>query len=225
MSAEGSVIIGQFVFPLNFDLAIDLAAAFFIAITGGLVAMRKGYDFVGVFFLALVTGLGGGLLRDGLFLQQTPAVIAPHYLLTIIAATVISLVFGEKLNRFAFTFMLVDALGLGLFAMAGTQKALSVGLSWIPAILVGVVNAVGGGLIRDMMSGEEPLIFRPGEFYAAASFIGSALFVFLVLSLGISVEPAELTSIAVIILIRVASVRFGWKTKAARSLVGREDKG
>jgi uncharacterized membrane protein YeiH len=76
-----------------------------------------------------------------------------------------------------------------------------------------------------MMSGEEPLIFRPGEFYAAASFIGSALFVFLVLSLGISVEPAELTSIAVIILIRVASVRFGWKTKAARSLVGREDKG
>jgi uncharacterized membrane protein YeiH len=217
MAADGSLSL-----PLSFDLAIDLAAVFFIAITGALVAMRKEYDFIGVFFLALVTGLGGGLLRDGLFLQQAPSVIAPHYLLTVIAATIISLIFGERLNRFAFSFMLVDALGLGLFAMAGTQKALAVGFSWIPAILVGVINGVGGGLIRDILSREDPLIFRPGEFYAAAALVGCGLFVLLVLGLGLSVEPAELISIAVIILIRAASVRFGWKTKVARPLVGRE---
>jgi uncharacterized membrane protein YeiH len=218
MSADGSLSL-----PLSFDLAIDLAAVFFIAITGALVAMRKEYDFIGVFFLAMVTGLGGGLLRDGLFLQQATSVIAPHYLLTVIAATAITLVFGERLNRFAFSFMLVDALGLGLFAMTGTQKALSVGFSWIPAILVGVVNGVGGGLIRDILSREDPLIFRPGEFYAAAALVGCGLFVLLVLGLGLSVEPAELISIAVIILIRVASVHFGWKTKAARPLVGKRD--
>jgi uncharacterized membrane protein YeiH len=221
MSAEGSLVIGQFALPLSFDLA----ATFFFAVTGGLTAMRKEYDFVGVFFLALVTGLGGGLLRDGLFLQQTPTVMESHYLLTVFAATVISLVFGERLNHFAFAFMLLDAIGLGLYAMVGVQKALSVGIAWVPAILIGVINAVGGGLIRDLMTREEPLIFRPGEFYAAAAFLGSALFVLMVIGLGISAEPAALTGIATIILIRVASVRFGWKTKAARPLVGRGDGG
>jgi uncharacterized membrane protein YeiH len=220
MSADGSVVIGQFALPLAFDLA----ATFFFAVTGGLTAMRKQYDFVGVFFLSLVTGLGGGLLRDGLFLQQTPVVLESHYLLTVLAATAISLVFGERLNRFAFTFMLVDALGLGLYAMVGTQKALAVGLAWVPAILIGVINAVGGGLIRDLMTREEPLIFHPGEFYAAAAFVGSAIFVLMLLGFGISTQPAALTGIAIIILIRVASVRFGWKTKAARPLVGMGNK-
>lgn len=212
-------MVDQFTLPLAFDLA----ATFFFAVTGGLTAMRKGYDFVGVFFLALVTGLGGGLLRDGLFLQLPPAVMESHYLFAILAAMVISLLFGETLNRFGLVFMLVDALGLGLYAMVGTQKALTTGLSWVPAVLIGVINAIGGGVIRDLMTRDEPLVFRPGEFYAAAALAGSTLFAALVVGLQIPAQPAALAGISAILLIRVTSVRFGWKTRAARALIGRRN--
>jgi len=208
----------QFTLPLAFDVG----ATFFFAITGGLTAMRKEYDFVGVFFLALITGLGGGLLRDGLFLQQVPAVMASHYLIAVFAAVVVSLVFGDILNRFTLIFLSVDALGLGLYAMVGTQKALMAGLSWGSALLIGVINAVGGGVIRDLITREEPLVFRPGEFYAAAALAGSAVFIVLVLGLTIPAQPAALAGIATILLIRFVSVRFGWQTKAARALIGRK---
>ncbi|MBF0270391.1 MAG: TRIC cation channel family protein [Alphaproteobacteria bacterium] len=210
---------GQFTLPLVFDLA----ATFFFAITGGLTAMRKGYDFVGVFFLALVVGLGGGLLRDGLFLQQMPTVIEPHYLITVLVAVILSLTLGEMLNRLALIFLLADALGLGLYAMVGTQKALLAGLSWVPALLIGVINAVGGGVIRDLITREEPLVFHPGEFYAAAAFAGAALFAALVVGLGIAAQWAALAGIWLVLLIRLASVKFGWRTRAARALIRRPD--
>jgi uncharacterized membrane protein YeiH len=212
------MLIGQFTLPLAFDLA----ATFLFAVTGALTAMRKGYDFVGVFFLALVTGIGGGLLRDGVFLQQVPAVLGSHYLLAVVVATLIGLLFGASLNRLALIFLLVDAIGLGLYTAFGTQKALHAGLDWVPALLVGVINAVGGGVLRDLMTREAPLIFRPGEFYAAASLAGGA--VFLVLALGVSL-PAQLSAlagIAVTVLVRLASVHFGWHTPAARALIGQD---
>jgi uncharacterized membrane protein YeiH len=213
------MLIGQFTLPLAFDLA----ATFLFAVTGAMTAMRKGYDFVGVFFLALVTGIGGGLLRDGLFLQQVPAVLGSHYLLAVVVATIIGLVFGQSLNRLALVFLLVDALGLGLYTVFGAQKALNAGLGWVPALLIGVINAVGGGVLRDLMSREDPLIFRPGEFYAAAALAGGAVFAALALGLGLAAQPAALAGIAVTVLTRVASVRFGWRTPAARALIGRDD--
>ncbi|BAE50748.1 trimeric intracellular cation channel family protein [Paramagnetospirillum magneticum] len=212
------MLIGQFTLPLAFDLA----ATFLFALTGALTAMRKGYDFVGVFFLALVTGIGGGLLRDGLFLQQVPAVLGSHYLLAVVVATVIGLVFGQSLNRLALVFLLVDALGLGLYTVFGAQKALNAGLGWIPALLIGVINAVGGGVLRDLMSREDPLIFRPGEFYAAASLAGGMVFAVLALGMGLAAQLAALAGIGVTVLVRVASVRFGWRTPAARALIGRD---
>jgi uncharacterized membrane protein YeiH len=212
------MLIGQFTLPLAFDLA----ATFLFAVTGALTAMRKGYDFIGVFFLALVTGIGGGLLRDGVFLQQVPAVLGSHYLLVVVVATVIGLLFGHSLNRLALVFLLVDSLGLGIYTVFGTQKALNAGLDWVPALLIGVINAVGGGVMRDLMSREDPLIFRPGEFYAAAALAGGAVFAALALGLGITAQPAALAGIAITVLVRVASVRFGWRTPAARALIGRD---
>lgn len=210
---------GQFFLPLAFDLT----ATFLFAVTGALVAMRKGYDFVGVFFLALVTGIGGGLLRDGLFLQQVPAVVGSPYLLAVTVATVIGLLFGESLNRLSIIFLLVDALGLGIYGVFGAQKALYAGLTWVPALLIGVVNAVGGGILRDLMSGDAPLIFKPGEFYAAAALAGTALFLILAVGLDLPAQVAALAGIAATVLVRLASVAFGWKTPAARRLIGGEE--
>ncbi|MBI3444523.1 MAG: TRIC cation channel family protein [Magnetospirillum sp.] len=213
------MLIGQFTLPLAFDLA----ATFFFAITGALTAMRKEYDLVGVFFLALVTGLGGGLLRDGVFLQLVPAVLTSPYLLTVLAAMALGLVFGEALNRLALAFLLVDALGLGLYAVVGVQKTLSAGLDWVPALLVGIINAIGGGLLRDLITRQDPLVFRPGEFYAAAAMAGGAAFLILALPLGVAAQPAALGGIAVTILVRLASVHFGWRTPTARALIRRRD--
>ena len=211
------MLIGQFTLPLAFDLA----ATFFFAITGALTAMRKGYDVVGVFFLALVTGLGGGLLRDGLFLQQVPVVLHSPYLATIAVAVAISLVFGEALNRLSLAFLVVDALGLGIYAVVGAQKALNAGLDWVPALLIGIINAVGGGLLRDLITHDEPLVFRPGEFYAAAALVGGSAFLVLALPVGLAAQPAALAGIAVTVLVRLASVHFGWRTVTARALIRR----
>lgn len=210
--------IGQFTLPLPFDLT----ATFLFAVTGALTAMRKGYDFVGVFFLALVTGIGGGLLRDGVFLQQVPAVLGAPYLAAVAVATLIGLVFGAALNRLALVFLLVDALGLGLYCAFGAQKALNSGLGWMPALLIGVINAVGGGVLRDLMSREDPLIFRPGEFYAAAALIGGAVFLALALGAELAAQWAAGAGTAVTVAVRLASVRFGWRTPAARALIGRD---
>lgn len=210
------MLVGQFTLPLAFDLA----ATFLFAVTGALAAMRKGYDFVGVFFLALVTGIGGGLLRDGVFLQQVPAVLGSHYLAAVVVATLICLLFGQSLNRLSLVILLVDALGLGLYCAFGAQKSLNAGLGWVPALLIGVINPVGGGVLRDMMSREDPVIFRPGEFYAAAALAGGAVFLALALGLGVAAQWAAVAGVAVTLLVRLASVRFGWRTPAARALIG-----
>lgn len=214
------MLVGQFTLPL----ALDLAATFLFALTGALAGMRKGYDFVGVFFLALVTGVGGGLMRDGVFLQQMPAVLGSPYLLAVVTATVIGLLLGDRLNRLALMVMLVDAVGLGLYTVFGAQKALNVGLEWIPALLIGVINAVGGGILRDLLSHEAPVVFRPGEFYAAAALTGGAVFVALGLGFGMPAPAAAFFGIGATVLVRVASVHFGWRTPIARALIGEKER-
>ncbi|MDO8605566.1 MAG: TRIC cation channel family protein [Phaeospirillum sp.] len=214
------MLIGQFELPIAFDLA----ATFLLAVTGALVAMRKGYDFVGVFFLALITGTGGGLLRDGLFLQQVPAVLGSPYVIVVVVAMAIGMVFGERLNRPVMVFMLVDAAGLGIYAMVGAQKALNLGLGWGAALLIGVINAVGGGLVRDVITRDHPMVFRPGEFYAAAAFMGCVVFIALAMGLRLPAETAALAGIATTLLVRFGSVRFGWRTRAVQALIRDDDR-
>ena len=209
------MLIGQFELPIAFDLA----ATFLFAVTGALAAMRKSYDFVGVFFLALITGTGGGLLRDGLFLQQVPAVLGSSYMVAVVAGMVVGMLLGERLNRLAMVFMLVDAAGLGLYAMVGAQKSLNLGLGWEAALLIGVLNAVGGSLLRDVITRDDPIVFRPGEFYAAAAFMGGAVFIILALGLRLPAQMAAWAGVAVTLAARVASVKFGWRTRAAHALI------
>jgi uncharacterized membrane protein YeiH len=213
------MLIGQFQLPIAFDLA----ATFLFAVTGALAAMRKSYDIVGVFFLALITGLGGGLLRDGLFLQQVPAVLGSSYMVAVVAGMVVGIVLGERLNRIAVIFMLADAAGLGLYAMVGAQKSLTLGLGWGAALLIGVVNAVGGSLLRDVITRDDPIVFRPGEFYAAAACIGCAVFIALAVGLRFPAELAAWIGTAVTLAVRVASVKFGWRTRAAKSLISDQE--
>ena len=196
-------------------LAFDLAATFLFAISGALAARRKGYDLVGVSGLALATGLGGALLRDGLFLEAGPSAVLRdgRYLAAVVAGVAVALLFARLLHRLGLLLGLADALGLGAYAVFGTEKALDSGLPLLPAALVGTVNAVGGGLLRDVLVREEPLMFRPGEFYALAALAGIATHLAL-LPTGLAPSLAGLAGVAVAFAVRLLSLRLGWRTGA-----------
>ena len=202
-------LMGQFVLSIWFDLV----AVSLLAMTGALRARQKGYDIVGVLALAFATGAGGGLIRDSLFLNTAPVVITdPRYLMVITIAALIGFVFGERLNRFQTIFVIFDAVGLGAYAVVGVQKSLAQGLAIGAAVLVGVVNAVGGGLLRDVLAREEPMLFKPSEFYAIAAFLGCVVFICLALWIDIDATQAALIAIAVTFLFRILALRFGWKS-------------
>ena len=167
-----------FELPLYFDLGATLL----FGLSGALLAARRGYDPVGLFVVALATGVGGGLLRDGLFLQQGPPVFVQdgRYLLVITLASALGYFFSTWLDRVRGLLFVVDAVGLGIYAVVGAQKSLSLALGVGAAIFIGTINAVGGGLVRDILVREEPFLFKPGEYYALVAAAGASLFCLLV---------------------------------------------
>lgn len=201
----------QFQLPIHFDLA----AIFLLALTGAWVAIRRHHDFVGVSVLALVTGVGGALIRDGMFLQEVPAVLRdPRYLYAVLGAALLGGLTYRLARRFERVIAAVDALGLGAYAVVGMQKSFAVGLSPMAAVVVGVVNAVGGGILRDVIVREEPLIFKPGQLYALAALAGCLTFVALTRLTGLEVQPAAYVSIATVFLLRMLAIQFNWTTQA-----------
>jgi uncharacterized membrane protein YeiH len=201
---------GQFDLPIGFDL---LATAAF-ALTGALAAVRRRYDIVGVFFLALISGLGGGLLRDGLFIQSGPpaAFLDARYLQIVAIAALCGVLLRERVQRFGRLIALLDALGLGAYAVFGTQKALGADLAIPAALLVGVLNAAGGGILRDILVRDEPLVFKPGQFYVLVALLGSVVFVIASHLFQLAAQPAAFLAIAVTFAMRLLSLRFDWRT-------------
>src|SRR5262245_717778 len=157
---------------LQLPVAFNVGAVFFFALTGALAARRRSYDIIGVFVLAFATGLGGGVIRDSL-LRGTGPVVAltdPHMMMAVLLATFLGwFQISTRIENFNRAVAVLDAIGLGAFAVVGTNKALKLDLHWLAAIFVGVVNAVGGGLLRDLLTRTEPLLLKPGQFYAMAA--------------------------------------------------------
>mgnify|MGYP000007270254 CR=1 FL=1 len=204
----------EFTLPLWFNLVAGL----FLSITGALAAMRRHYDVVGVFSLAFVAGLGGSLLRDGIFLQNGPPLLLRdwHYLGVVILGCLVSYILYDRLDRFRLVFDGFDAVGLAAYALVGTQMALKGGLSSPAAVLVGMVNAVGGGVMRDVLIREEPLLFKPGEFYALAAAGGCTLFVVLTQLFTAPGAAAAVVSSLIILVVRLLTIRYNWRTSPLR---------
>ena len=200
-----------FQLPVWFDLGATLA----FSVTGALAAIRRGYDIVGVFFLALACGIGGGLIRDGVFIHSggpTPLLTDARYIEVVGAATILGALFGRHLSSFHRVIAVIDALGLGAYAVFGVQKSLHAGLAVPAALLVGVINASGGGLLRDIITGEEPLVFKPGQFYVLTALAGAVAFVFLTSQTELEATPAALIAIALTFAFRALSIAFNWRT-------------
>ena len=141
---------------------LDLAGVFAFAVSGALLAVRKHYDVVGLTVLALVTALGGGTLRDVLLGDIPPQSLASTtYLVVPLVAAALVFVGHDVIERRLRTSVLVfDAAGLGLFCVTGALKALAFGAPAVAAVLLGAITATGGGVIRDTLAGEDPVIFR-----------------------------------------------------------------
>jgi uncharacterized membrane protein YeiH len=174
-------------------------------------------DFLGVAIIGIATGLGGGLLRD-ILLSQLPAALNNNwYLVTATAAALLGMLLERLFARLSVFITVLDALTIGLYCAIGTSKALAAGLPPVPAVFVGVLAAVGGSILRDLLLGVPIAVMSVGSLYAVAAVAGAASLVVLDL-LGLPVLIAAIICVAVTFGVRILAVLFRWSLPEQRRL-------
>jgi uncharacterized membrane protein YeiH len=200
------------------ETAVDLAAVFAAAVLGGQVAAEKNLDPVGFTALAIISGLGGGILRDVLLQHGPPlALVHPSYLITaLIAAAVAFLADLQRYRPGRIVLLLVNALGLSFWAVSGSQRATAAGLGTVSCLLLGVITSVGGGVIRDVLVGNRPSIFaRNGALYATAALAAAGADQALTAA-RLPGYAATLVSVALGSGIHLLSLRYQWELPNSR---------
>ena len=195
---------------------LDLFGVAVFAVSGSLAAGRKRMDVFGVIVLGLVTALGGGTLRDTL-LDSGPVfwIADPGYLLIAVASSLLTFIAVRVISIPWRGLLISDALGLAVFMAIGTAKALDITNSPSVAVVMGVMTGVAGGMIRDVLSAEVPLILRK-EIYATAALCGSLAYVIL-LPLGLSNISCLILSAAVTLSIRLAAIHWSFSLPVFKS--------
>lgn len=157
---------------------LDLVGVFANALLGGVIARSAKLDPVGFAVLAVLSGLGGGLIRDVLLQHGTPIALTDYaYVLTALAGATVAFLLPVRGPAWDLTWPMVDALALGCWAAAGAQKTLALGLGWLPAVLLGTVTAVGGGFVRDVVMQRIPGILGGNTLYATCALAASGVMV------------------------------------------------
>lgn len=203
--------------PFQLPPFFDYGATFVWAISGALLAARRGYAILGILTLALVSSAGGGLLRDGIFISDGPPALVrtPFYLWLIGMAALLVILFGRQIERLPHAqsaLLLTDALGLGAYATVGMGRAFAAGISLPGVMLVGMVNAVGGGILRDVLLNHEQKLFQPGTLEQALALLGCAVFLVLTQALHAAAIAAAWTTILAVFVSRLLAIRFKIKT-------------
>lgn len=175
------------------------------------------FDLLGVALIGIVVGLGGGLLRDVLLGGVPAALQSNWYLLVATGAALLGMLLQSLFDRLGPLIVGLDAVTIGLFGAIGTSKALAQGLPEIPALFVGVVSAVGGSALRDMMLNVPIAMMHVGSLYAVAAGVGSGLLVLLFI-LNVPITAAGIVCVVMTTVIRVLSARFGWSLPQQRAI-------
>jgi uncharacterized membrane protein YeiH len=218
---------------LHLPILFDLLGVFSAAASGALTAIRKGLDLVGIAVLGAVTGLGGGAVRDLMIGAIPPAFLHDWWYLstaTVAVVAVVAVEYGLSSARprardlarawkspmtLGPAFLVADALTLGFFAVSGTGKALQYGIAPVPAALLGVVTAVGVGVIRDMLVAEVPSVLRR-DFYAVPALIGSLIIV-LSAWLEPAATPLAFVAAGVTAALRIVGAQRSWNVRLSRN--------
>jgi uncharacterized membrane protein YeiH len=198
------------VFNATLEEVLNLVGTFVFAVSGALLAVRKNYDIVGMAVLAGITAIGGGVIRDLVIGAIPPVAFTDSsYFWIPLLATALTFFAHVQMNRLNAAVLVFDAAGLAVFCISGTAKALNYGLGPGPAAALGVLTAVGGGIMRDVLAHDEPSVLQAGsELYALPAVLGSAIVVVIPHLPIDSSLAAGLTAVFVFTL-RILALRFG----------------
>ncbi len=193
---------------------LDIVGTFAFGLSGATVAIRKDLDLFGILVLSASVGVAGGTMRDVLLGDVPPDSLKDVRLLLVASSAGLAAFFlGHRLEKLRRPVMLLDAVGLGFFAVAGCHKALTHGLPPLAAILLGVMTGVGGGVLRDMMAAEIPRVLRE-DVYAAAALAGAAAYA-AAFHFALPLLPAAIAAIVLTVALRVGAEHFGWRLPRA----------
>lgn len=191
---------------------IEILGTVAFAISGALTAMSKRLDPFGVFIITFVTAVGGGTLRD-IMIGQTPVwwMTRLDIVLVVCIGFVLSVIFRKKLDKLRISLFLFDTIGLGVFTLFGLQKGIEFGLHPVICIALGTMTATFGGVIRDILCNEIPVIFRK-QIYATVCILGGVLF-FILQKLNLHDDAVYLLTSVFIISLRLIAVERRWRLK------------
>ncbi|MBP9924481.1 MAG: trimeric intracellular cation channel family protein [Cyclobacteriaceae bacterium] len=193
---------------MNFQYYLELVGTFFFAISGALAMQDKDQDWFGAGFTGFITAIGGGSLRD-ILLGSYPLVWIGdiNFLYAILIGVVVAIIFFRVIVRLRKTFLLFDTLGISFFTILGVEKAMGLGIRPEIAAIMGMFTAVMGGVMRDTLTNEMPVVFRR-EVYATACLAGAIVYLLLDLQTPLERNYNLIISISVIIVIRLVSVKY-----------------
>jgi len=192
---------------MEFIYVLDILGTFAFAVSGALVASDKKFDLFGLVIIAFVTAVGGGMLRD-LLIDAHPInwIGDLNYMYTIFLAVIFTFLFKSKIAHLSKTMFLFDTVGLSVFTLLGLEKGLSFNLNPIIALIMGMISAVFGGVLRDVLTNKIPLIFEK-EIYASACLIGGISYLLLTY-FNMTENVIFVFSASIIVIIRVIAVKF-----------------
>lgn len=207
---------------MNLTTIIELFGTFSFAISGIRLASGKQIDWFGAYVIGLVTAIGGGTIRD-LLLDATPFwMLDVKYFLTTGVALLATVLLKEKIFRLGHTLFLFDAIGLGLFTVVGISKSLDAGFPFWVGIVMGVITGSVGGVIRDVLLNEVPLLFRK-DIYALTCLLGGIVY-FTLQYMGTPIAVTEIFSALTILALRLIAVRFHIHLPVLNPIAERDDK-
>ncbi len=190
-----------------FFYTLDILGTIAFAISGVLTALNKKLDPFGIFIIAFVTAVGGGTLRD-ILIGRTPVgwMLDLNYVYVILGSVIFAVVFRRKLGYLRTSLFLFDTIGLGVFTLIGIEKGIDAGLHPVISIALGAMTASFGGVIRDILCNEIPVVFRK-EIYATACIVGGVVF-FVLSALPLDENVIYIATAVAVIVIRLLAVRY-----------------
>ena len=204
---------------MQIPIWLDLLAVVPSALAGALVAARARFDLTGIFGVGLLSGIGGGILRDLLLNQLPVAFKSPWYIATALACALVIALTARRIERYLWLVVFLDAAALGLYGVTGVNKGLINGLVVLPAVVLGLVAATGGSVLRDLTLSRPPEIFQRGQLYATAALAGVLTYVVL-FKLGVEETVTALVAAGVTFAVRIAAWRLNIRLPRAMDVPG-----
>lgn len=195
---------------------LDLLAIASGALFGSAVAVSRKAPLVGVMLLGVLMGLGGGMIRDVLLDVPVEALHNDWFLPTAVGAALLGLPLARRITEHPYVGLALDGLALGMFVMVGTEKATLLGYSPSAAVLIGMITAIGGGTIVEVLVGERPLIMKHGPWFASAALVGATFFALLYAYVPTGV--LEVLTVSIVLTIRFSSERIGYAAPSVETL-------